>query len=94
MNMDMVEQGNKHGKKMLLMVFNDSVLHEHNVTVELKLQGRNLAANRDIQDHSGDVMKLDKSLRGFRVKIKKRVLFEGEPQTTCRNYPNSVFGNL
>ena len=27
----------------------------------------------------------------FRVKIKKRVFFEGEPGSTCRNYPNSEF---
>ena len=76
-------------------MFNDSILNKYNVTVELKLQGRNLAARRDIQDHifyhTGDVMKLDGSLRAFRVKIKKRVFIEGEPGNSCRNYPNSDY---
>ena len=40
--------------------------------------------------HNGDDMKLDTS-SNFRVKIKKRVFIEGEPGTTCRNYPNSDF---
>ena len=95
MNMDMVERNDLRSIKTLAAIFNNSVLQEHNVTVELKLQGRNLAARRDIQDHifyhTGDVMKLYKSFQTFRVKIKKRVLIEGEPGTTCRNYPNSDF---
>ena len=82
--------------RSLLMLFNETTLKKHNVTVELKLQGRNLAAHRDIQAHlfyhNGDVMKLDKyNTSYFRVQIKKRVFIEGEPCNTCRNYPNSDF---
>ena len=96
MNMDMVERNDLRSIKTLAAFFNNSILHEHNVTVEVKLQGRNLAARRDIQDHifyhTGDVMKLNKiGVRAFRVKIKKRVFIEGEPGTSCRNYPNSDF---
>ena len=78
------------------MYFNESILNENNVTVELKLQGQNLAASRAIQDHlffhTGDeiIMKPGK-IPNFRVKIKKRVQIEGEPGNTCRNYPNSDF---
>ena len=58
------------------------------------MEGQNLAAHRDIEAHSffrtGDVVKLD-GYSNFRVKIKKRVFIEGEPGTTCRNYPNSDF---
>ena len=35
-------------------------------------------------------MKLD-IFSNFRVKIKKKVFIEGEPGTTCRNYPTSDF---
>ena len=76
------------------MVFDKRKLSNHNVTVELKMEGQNLAAHRDIEAHYfyniGDVMKLD-GLSYFRVKIKKRVFIEGETGTTCRNYPNSDF---
>ena len=76
------------------MVFDKRKLSNHNVTVELKMEGRNLAAHRDIEAHSfyrtGDVVKLD-GFSNFRVKIKKRVFIEREPGTTCRNYPNSDF---
>ena len=76
------------------MVFDKRKLSNHNVTVELKMEGQNLAAHRDIEAHYfyniGDVMKLD-GWSYFRVKIKKRVFIEGEAETTCRNYPNSDF---
>ena len=76
------------------MMFNDTLLEKHNVTIELKLQGRSIAVHRDIQDHlfyhTGDPIKLDK-FSSYRVKIKKRVVIEGEPGNTCRNYPNSDF---
>ena len=56
----------------------------------------NLVAQRDIKDHiffhTGDAMKLER-ISVFRVKIKKRVFFEGEPGNTCRNYPNSEFSS-
>ena len=76
------------------MFFDKRKLSNHNVTVELKMEGRNLAAHRDIEAHSfyrtGDVVKLD-GFSNFRVKIKKRVFIEREPGNTCRNYPNSDF---
>ena len=93
-NMDMVEKDNLSRIKELAMAFNESVLQKHNVTVEVKLQGQNLATHREIQDHSfyhtGDVIEPGKK-SAFRVKIKKKVLLEGEPGTTCQNYPNSDF---
>ena len=95
MNMDMVGRNDLRSIRTLTAMFNDSILQEHNVTVEVKLQGRNLAARRDMQDHifyhTGDVMRPGKSFGTFRVKIKKRVFIEGEPGTSCRNYPNSDF---
>ena len=96
LNIGMVEKDHLKRMKSLVMYFNESILNDNNVTVELKLQGRNLAASRAIQDHhffhTGDdmIMKQDK-IPNFRVKIKKRVHIESEPGNTCRNYPNSDF---
>ena len=84
LNMNMIEK--EHFKKMktIVMIFNESNLNKHNATVQLKLQGRNLAAHRDIEAHffyhAGDILKLDEFTM-FRVKIKKRVFIEGEPGT-------------
>ena len=93
-NNDMIEKNYKSDMKILVMVFNKNTLSEHNVRIELKLQGRNLVAHRDIESHFfyhvGDEMKLDR-LSNFRVRVKKRGFIEGEPGTTCRNYPNSEF---
>ena len=93
-NMDMVDKKYLSSMKTLFMAFNESTLSKHNVTVELKLQGKNLVAHRNIQAHlfyhDGDAIKLDKTSQ-FAVKIKRRVFIEGEPGTTCRNYPNSDF---
>ena len=76
------------------MVFDKKELSKSAVTVELKLEGQNIFVHRNIEAHffyhAGDVLNLDKFTR-FRVKIKKRVFIEGEPGTTCRNYPNSEF---
>ena len=76
------------------MIFDESTLNKHNATIELILQGQNIAARRDIEAYYfhnlGDAMKLER-ISLFRVKIKKRVFFEGEAGSTCRNYPNSDF---
>ena len=94
LNLDIIKEDHLRGMGWLWMMFNDTLLEEYNVTIELKLQGRNIAVHRDIQDHlfyhTGDPIKLDK-FSSYRVKIKKRVVIEGEPGNTCRNYPNSVF---
>jgi len=94
LNMDMIEKKHFIKMKTILMLFNERKLNKHNARVQLKLQGRNLAAHRDIEAHffyhAGEVMTLEGFTR-FRVKIKKRVFIEGEPGTTCRNYPNSDF---
>ena len=70
-------------------------LRSYNATIYLQLQGKNLGAARDIQDHvfyhMGDAMKLDGQFTSYRVKIKERVFVEGDPGRTCRNYPNSEF---
>ena len=96
LNFGMIDKDNLREMELLVVLFNESILNENNVTVELRLQGRNLAASRAIQDHlffhTGDdmMMKQDK-IPNFRVKIKKRVQIEGEPGNTCCNYPNSDF---
>ena len=96
LNTTTIEKGFLRRMKTIFLNFDESILKKQNVSVELKLQGQNLAAPRDIKDHifyhSGDpmIMKLDKMLE-FRVKIKKKVFFEGEPGSACHNYPNSEF---
>ena len=94
LNLDIIKEDHLRGMGWLWMMFNDTLLEEHNVTIELKLQGQNIAVHRVIQDHlfyhTGDPIKLDK-FSSYRVKIKKMVVIEGEPGNTCRNYPNSDF---
>ena len=94
LNTDMIEKNYLRRMQSLMMLFDKRELSKHNVTVELKLEGENIAAHRKIEAHffyhTGDVIKLD-GYSNFRVKIKKRVFMEGEPGTTCRNYPNSDF---
>ena len=51
LNLDMIENDHLKGMKTFAMYFDQSILNNHNATVELKLQGRNLAANSVIQDH-------------------------------------------
>ena len=93
LNMSLIENENLMGAEAIGM-FVDNTLLKGNVSVELELEGQNLAAHRDIQDHkfyhSGDAIKLEK-YTSYRVKIKKRVFVEGDPGRTCRNYPNSEF---
>ena len=92
---NMAEKNYFRGMKAVGMYLNKTILrNNNNATVELQFQGRNLNALRDIQDHVfyhvGDAMKLDK-YTSYRVKIKERVYVEGDPGSTCRNYPNSEF---
>ena len=98
LNRCMTEKDVLRTMKSLLIFFDESMLKDDNVTIELKLQGQNLAASRAIQDHlffhTGDDMTMKPGkIPNFRVKIKKRVHIEGEPGNTCRNYPNSDFGS-
>lgn len=96
-NTDMIEEDYLKSMQTFIMLLNEGTLSKQNVTVELKLQGRNIIAHRNIEAHYfyhlGDVLKLDRLSKflKFRVNIKKRVLIEGEPGTMCRNYPNSDF---
>ena len=92
---NMAENDNLRGMKRIGMYFHENILRSNNATVYLQLQGKNLGAARDIQDHvfyhMGDAMKLDGQYTSYRVKIKERVYVEGDPGRTCRNYPNSEF---
>ena len=94
LNTDMIEKNYLRSMQSLMMLFDKRQLSKKDVTVELKLEGGNIAAHRNIEAHFfyhiGDDIKLD-GYSNFRVKIKKRVFIEGEPGTTCRNYPNSDF---
>ena len=93
LNVDRINK-NLIGMEEIMIFFNETILSKNNVTIELQLQGENLAANRDIHEnlfyHTGDAMKLHQT-SSISVKIKKKVFIEGEPGTTCRNYPNSKF---
>ena len=85
--MTMIENSYLRAIKSPIVVFeiDGSFLRKQNVSLELKLQGKNLAAPRNIEHHifyhTGDAMTLNK-MSHFRVKIKKRVFFEGEPAKT------------
>ena len=86
------------GMKWLAINFNRTVLDTNNFTIELRLQGKSLAAQRGIPEHRfhslGDPIKLDKvSASTFIVKIKKNVFVEEDPSKSCRNYPNPDFAS-
>ena len=93
LNMSTIEQEPLRGMKAIGIFFNEALLKD-DVSVELELQGKNLAAHRVVQDHffyhSGDIMKI-KKYSNYRVQIKKKVFIEGDPGTTCQNYPNPEF---
>ena len=66
--------------------------------VEVRLQGRNMFAHRELQDqslfHLGDLIKLDtERLLNYRVKIKKKIFVEEDPGKSCRNYPIPGFSS-
>ena len=93
LNVSTIEQGTERGMKGIQFFFNETLLKD-DVSLELELQGKNLAAHRNIQDHyfyhNGNTMKM-KKFSTCRVQIKKKVFIEGDPGTTCRNYPNPEF---
>ena len=93
LNMSTIEQEPLRGMKAIGIFFNEALLKD-DVSVELELQGKNLAAHRNIQDHyfyhNGNTMKM-KKFSTCRVQVKKKVFLEGDPGTTCRNYPNPEF---
>ena len=66
--------------------------------VELRLQGSNMVAHRELQDqsllHLGDPINLDtERLLNYRVKIKKNIFVEEDPGKSCRNYPIPGFSS-
>ena len=88
------------GVRMVAMKFNQTILGE-NLGLELRLEGKSVAAHREIQDHyfysSGAPLKLD-GYSSYRVKIKRNVyargrsvFIEGHPGKSCRDYPNPDF---
>ena len=66
LNTTVVEKNNLSNMSALFMLLDEILLRKHNVTVELKLQGQNLAAHRESQAHSfyhsGDALKLEKNI--------------------------------
>ena len=88
-----IEQETERGMKGIGIFLNETLL-TYDVSLELKLQGKNMAAHRVVQDdffyHTGDNMIMNK-YSNYRVQIEKKVLIESDPGTTCRNYPNRVF---
>ena len=66
--------------------------------VELRLQGKNMVAHRELQDqslfHLGDSINLDNErLLNYRVQIKKNIFVEEDPGKSCRNYPIPGFSS-
>ena len=91
-----ITEDDTKGMKWLSINFNRTVLDTNNFTIELRLEGKNLATQRGIPEHRfyslGDIIKPDKvSAATFIVKIKKNVFVEEDPSKTCRNYPNPDF---
>ena len=71
-----------------------------NSSVEVHMEGSNLACHRNIKAnafYSGEAMKLDgEDGKGFKVyvaKIKKDVFTEEDPSSNCRIYPNLEFSS-
>ena len=73
--------------------------HLKNFTVKINIEGRNLACNRVLNDHtfysSGDLIRLnDKNTikkRYFAVQIKENIYVEKDKSKKCRDYPNKYF---
>ena len=72
-------------------------LRKNNVTFQLQLHDKGLAANRMIEEHrffsNGDTMTMKNSMPKYIVKIKKNVFVEEDPRKSCRNYPNAEFSS-
>ena len=89
-----VADDDEHKEKHIYIFFNETV-SKNNITFELQLQDKGLAAHRRIEEHkffyNGDAMKSQNSFTSHIVKIKKNVFVEEDPRKTCRNYPNTEF---
>ena len=75
-------------------------LGKNNVTFQLQLRDKGLAANRMIEEHrffsNGDTMTLKtlkNSMPKYIVKIKKNVFVEEDPRKNCLNYPTTEFSS-
>ena len=88
-------------KNDIMIFFNETALKnqlgKNNVTFQLQLQDKGLAANRMIEEHrffsNGDTMTMKNSMPKYIVKIKKNVFVEEDPRKTCLNYPNAEFSS-
>ena len=75
----------------------DDINLGNNISVELRVRGKTLKSQRDIQEHrlyaSGDDLKLTKlnQFASYIMKIKKNVFVEEDKTKNCRNYPNLDF---
>ena len=91
-----VADDDEHKEKHIYIFFNETV-SKNNITFELQLQDKGLAAHRRIEEHkffyNGDAMKSQNSMTSHIVKIKKNVFVEEDPRKSCRNYPNAEFSS-
>ena len=83
-------------EELVIFVNQTDRLILNNVTIELKVGGKTLAARREIMEHqfrhSGPDMILDK-WSVYLMRIKKNVFVEEDPSKNCRNYPNPNFAS-
>ena len=96
--MSNVESDALKGVQMITFGLSEDMIRRNNITdVELKLQGRSLAARRDILEHSfyssGDSMTLENRFLSFVVKIKKNVFEAKQRDRKCSRYPNADFAS-
>ena len=99
LNLTRIGKKKLDGMEQLLIFVNPSfklVLSNSDVTLELKVGGKTLAARRELMEHqfyhSGPDMKLAK-LSHYMMRIKKNVFVEEDPSKSCRIYPNSDFAS-
>ena len=77
----------------------DDILLGNNISVELRVKGKTLKSQRDIQEHqlyaSGDDLTIDdvklNQFSSYIMRIKKNVFVEEDRTKNCRNYPNLDF---
>ena len=100
LNLSNIDEEEKRGIKFLNIWMSREVMVKNNLTVELKLQGQNLVAARDIVEHAffspGGPIKIDYralKLVKYIARLKKSVFVEEDPSKRCRNYPNSDFAS-
>ena len=97
--LNLTELGEKKldGMEELIIFVNQSDrLILNNVTLELRVREKTLAARREIMEHqfhhSGPYMILDR-WSVYMMRIKKNVFVEEDPSKNCRNYPNPDFAS-